>query len=152
MPRSMTKSPPPVPPQIPRGIDPKMDEQALLMTLRQGRLTPDQFSNIMDMILVACYDRKVERGFMCEMIHRTSEIHRCLSMIDEAVCIELARRAQPVQATRARAKKQVPALDPAAITSPAIEGLTATFKNLRGQLGDKLELLTKCATAADTIS
>jgi hypothetical protein len=66
--------------------DPRFNEQAILGTLRNADLvlTPNDVRSLLSLVLMATYDRKVEREFMAEMIDVAACIQITLSKLEMA--------------------------------------------------------------------
>lgn len=98
----------------------------------------------MSLVLLACYDRKVKREFMAEMIDRAAMMDICLSGLECAVRLQMAAAKPPKKGSKVLA--EVP------VKSPEIEQLTKSFNTQRKALADKFALVTQCPTGENTIS
>lgn len=107
----------------------------------------------MSLMLMACYDRKVTREFMADMIDRAAMMNICLSGLEAEARLYLYRKGATPATKPARGKKtacQPPREIP--VTSPEIEQLSKAFNAMRKTMADKFALVTQCPTSENTIS
>jgi hypothetical protein len=121
--------------------DPKLDEDRIANALSNPTvvLTPNGIRSLMSLVLMACYDRKVEREFMAEMIDVTAEVGILLSRMESGAKM------------RAAFSILKPGMEPTEIDEE-LQGLMRTWNAQRARVAMKFALLRQCPTTFDTIS
>ena len=128
-----------------RGTDPKLDEERILNTLSSDNvlLTPNVMRSLLSRVIIACYDRKVEREFMCEVVDLCTLMGITVADLESAgrMCVVLSHL-EPADGTS-------PDLGP---MSDAISALTDELRGRRKVLTEKFMLLVQCPTTQDKVS
>ena len=121
--------------------DPLLPEQAMLNTLGDTDypLTSDGFRMLTMLIILACYDRKVNRKFMADMLHEMNELHMLLSDLEGAERCRAAFEENDIIDISTRYKKEVE------------KGIVKLCK-IRESMANKFSLVTQCPTTRDSIS
>ena len=123
------------------GVNPKLNEYAILATLRneQVPMRPNELRSLMSLVTLACYDRKVEREFFAEVIDL------CALMGVDLADMESAGRMRTLY------MEMHPAKQPLALDA-RIDALVHGFMAKRRRLASRFELVTACPTAEDSFS
>lgn len=118
-----------------------MNEHQILRALDDAQiaLTPNGVRSLCSLVLVTCYDRRVVREFMAEIIDLTTEISIIIADL------ECASR------MRAILEERDPERDPKVLDAK-ITALCAEFMALRKRIAEKFALVVQCPTASDSIS
>ena len=121
--------------------DPLLNEQRILETLNNWQLllTPNSVRSLCALVLMACYDRKVTREFMAEMIDRNQEIGITMSELEGAAKLRGAMRLLR------------PNVEPKEIDEK-IANLCGQWRRQRQIMADKFALVTQCPTTVDRLS
>lgn len=122
-------------------MDPRLNEHQILRALDDAQiaLTPNGVRSLCSLVLVTCYDRRVVREFMAEIIDLTTEISIIIADL------ECASR------MRAILEERDPERDPKVLDAK-ITALCAEFMALRKRIAEKFALVVQCPTASDSIS
>jgi hypothetical protein len=113
----------------------------ILATLNREEtpLSGDDIRMLSALVLMACYDRKVEREFLAEVIETMSEMHDCVGVLEKGVSyIYILSEIDP---------ERTPS-----VLGGAIKEWGEEFTRLRRKLASYMEKLVECPTAADRIS
>ena len=124
-----------------RGTDPKLDEERILATLSSESvlLTPNGMRSLLARVTLACYDRKVEREFMCEVLDLCSLIGITVADLECAgkMCVVLS------------------VIDKAHDVGPLSEAVATLANELQARrkvLAAKFALVVQCPTTQDKVS
>lgn len=131
----------PVTPLRVTGTTPILNELLILATLNREEtpLSGDDIRMLSALVLMACYDRKVEREFLAEVIETMSEMHDCVGVLEKGVSyIYILSEIDP---------ERTPS-----VLGGAIKEWGEEFTRLRRKLASYMEKLVECPTAADRIS
>lgn len=121
--------------------DPKLNEKKILHVLRDKDvpITPNGMRSMASLVLLCCYDRKVKREFMAEMLDLTAETYILLARLETAMTVRVLYNAIKPEATTEKMDEQIHEL---------ANGVCAK----RALFADKFFLVTECPTLADKIS
>lgn len=121
--------------------DPKLDELRLLVTLRNEDmpLTCDGWRCLTNLLILACYDRKVEREFFAEFMDLASTCQSALETIEQTMKME-------------RILVLVNPDLPSAKLAEVGRAALSAFIGSRRVLADKFERVCQCPTLADKVS
>lgn len=121
--------------------DPKLNEPRILASLRDEMLplSVNGWRSLCEIVLMACYDRKVEREFFAEVLDLVGETQ---TAIDE---IEMIGRMMKLLMVLGPDKQSEMLVN-------AAQGMGKMFMHKRRQMADKFALLCQCPTTADKIS
>lgn len=122
--------------------DPKLNEPALLKSLRDpdALIAPEGARFLCNLVLLAAYDRKVDREYFAEVLSTCHDIH--VTMAD----LETAGKMMSVLAKFPDAPETPGPL------MVETDKLCKTWARLRHKLADQFDLVTQCPTLSDKIS
>ena len=121
--------------------DPQLPEKAMLNTLAdvEHPVTSTGMRQLMLLILLACYDRKVERDFMASMLYETTELHELIGDMESAErCRIMCEDMKIIDISKQYEKE--------------IQDSLEKFCAMRTSLAKKFSLVTQCPTTGDKIS
>jgi hypothetical protein len=120
--------------------DPKLDEAMIArMLTNEFLLSPQGVRSLLSMVLLACYDRKVEREFMADMIGRADDVHILLSQMESG----------------SKMRAMLTALQPETKTDAIddeLKKLGMEWQRKREGLAAKFSEVRQCPTTRDTIN
>lgn len=121
--------------------DPKLNEERLLATLRDETLpvSVNSWRAIGELVLMACYDRKVEREFFAEVMDLLCE--------GQAAINELAVTARMITLLQGVSPEH-----PCVILKGIADDWAKMFTVKRRALVEKFYLVTECPTTLDKVS
>lgn len=121
--------------------DPKLNEARLLLTLSNDDipLTPDGVRALCSLVVLACYDRKVEREFFASVLDLVATIN---SALGEIIC-----GGRMAQALHDVDPERTPTL---LMEQSVVHG--RIFRQTRKLLAEKFALVTQCPTTQDKVS
>jgi len=129
-------------PKVPTGTSPKLNEVGIHATLAAEDyfLTPNGMRSVCSLVLLACYDRKVEREFMADIIDQVTNISICLSDLEcgSKMAHALVSVVDPKRDTAEHTAK--------------LEGIARELGAKRKRLAEKFALVCQCHTGNDTLS
>lgn len=120
--------------------DPMLNERAILATLRNDamQLSVDGWRAFCEVILMACFDRKVTREFFAEMLDLTSETQDAIGELEGiGRMMRLLAVTEPTQSS--------------AMLKEEAEKFSKLFAHHRRRIAEKFALLVQCPTTADPI-
>jgi hypothetical protein len=125
----------------PVGTDPKINEQGLLMLLRdEGTpLTPNGVRTALSLMVLGCYDRSVKRRFFSEVLDMAALVGVTIADMESAMRL------------RAVLLKVDPDRHPEVLDAE-IAKLQSKWKWQRRELAEKWALVCECPTSQDSIS
>lgn len=119
---------------------PVMDEQKLLMHLRSpGPITPLAMRQICCMVVMDCWDRKLERGFFAGILNLCMEIDVLLAEIEKGGAMRYVLGTLD--------EERNPAL-----LDAKLDISVRDFMRKRQQLAENFVLVCQCPRTEDTIS
>lgn len=121
--------------------DPKLNEKKILHVLRDKDIpvTPNGMRSLNSLVLLCCYDRKVEREFMAAMLDLVAETDIIISKIEVAVTVRHLYGVVKPDSSTEQIDKQV-------------NDLMVEFGGARACIAEKFDLVTQCPTLTDKIS
>lgn len=123
------------------GTDPKLNEGRIYSTLCDESipLSTDGWRALGQLVVLACYDRKVEREFFAEILNLVGETQASLDAVEDAMRMHhLLQVACPGEESK--------------ILSKVAQDSGKVFLGARRQLAAKFSLVYQCPTTEDKIS
>jgi len=140
-----------------RGVETELDERMILHTLRNvgTDMQATDMHAVCSMVLIACYDRQVEREFFFDVLRLCNEMYTDTVMMDRAVILQQAiALLDKRQQLHPEAKTEMPGGKRALPEQlqAGFEMAHRSYTRKRLQLADMVELLTECPSSLDMIS
>lgn len=122
-------------------VDPMLNEPAILKALRNEAepITPNGMRSLMTFVVLAAYDRKVEREFFIGLLDDVAMIGIDLAEMEKA------------GALRSLFTNQHPDKEPTKINDQ-VDKICQGFFRKRQMLADKMDLISQCPTLSDKVS
>lgn len=121
--------------------DPKLNEQAILNTLRNeaAAITPNGMRSLMTLVLMCAYDRKVEREFFGDLLDDCAMIEVDLADLEKAGALRTLYVGEHPGETPTKIDEQV-------------DKICCGFFRKRQGLAEKMSLISQCPTTSDKVS
>ncbi len=121
--------------------DPKLNESRILEALANDELmlTPNGARSLFSLVLLACYDRKVERDFMADMIDKCAEAEQTVADLECAGRMYTVLYTIEPEGTPANLNEEV-------------ERLSRLWISRRKALAEKFSLVCQCPTTLDRVN
>ena len=123
------------------GVDPKLNELNILATLNNEtfHLSTDDYRSLCSLVLLACYDRKVEREFIVEVIETVTAVYSCIEAVELGISFVYFLSVVDPQ------RKPL-------LISGNLQLWVVELARLRKTLAGYMELLIECPSSSDLIS
>lgn len=123
------------------GTDPLLNEDMILKTLQDEvfEFSSDDIRGLCNLVLLACYDRKVGREFFAEMIVHSTNMQECVSEVESGIkMISVLKKIDPTKSPDT--------------LSAAIKEWGKKFTTERRKMTEQFGLLCQCPTGKDPVS